>query len=206
MSNHMPDVDIDVKERTHALSGHKFVQASLLQGEVLKKHPSGVYFQNVPVDPVTGYCSIPNGTEAADLATELGFFKLDLIPSHAYDNIKNPAHLEELLQRPTPWEKFLDKEVLRQLQQLGRHYEIVTRYPPKSIEDLSCLIAIIRPGKKHLIGQDWEFIRSKIWEPDESGYYYKKSHAVAFAISMTVQLKALMELNMNANDGTLRTF
>ena len=53
-------------------------------------------------------------------------------------------------------------------------------------------IAIIRPAKKYLIDEviknDWESINDRIWLKEDSGYMYKKSHAIAYALSIIVAL------------------
>lgn len=190
----MPDVDIDVQDRAKALEGHRFVRASLLEKGELRPHNTGVYFQDVPVDPITGLCAVPSGRKADDLAEELGFFKLDLISSNIYDHVRDPEHMRELLAKPVDWEKFRERKTIETLQQLGKHYELVREYPPTSIDDLACLIALIRPGKAHLKGEPWGVILDDIWIHDEDdSYFYKKSHAVAFATAMVVQFQSLIE-------------
>ena len=53
-------------------------------------------------------------------------------------------------------------------------------------------IAIIRPAKKYLISEvtnnGWDSIIDKIWIKEDTGYMYKKSHAVAYALSITVAM------------------
>lgn len=61
-----------------------------------------------------------------------------------------------------------------------------------SIEKLAMFIAIIRPGKKYLIDKvinnSWDSINDKIWIKENTGYQYKKSHAIAYALSITVAM------------------
>jgi DNA polymerase III alpha subunit len=61
---------------------------------------------------------------------------------------------------------------------------------PSSIEQLAMFIALLRPGKRHLIGKSWQTIEAEIWIPTEK-YYFKKSHAIAYATSIVVQLNLL---------------
>ena len=55
-------------------------------------------------------------------------------------------------------------------------------------------IAIIRPSKKYLIpvikkSKDWNTIIDKIWIKENTDeYQFKKSHAIAYALSITTVL------------------
>ena len=189
-----PDIDIDVKDRLEALKGHVYTSASIVVDGDLKKHNTGVFFQKVPVDPITGYCSLPSGKRSGDRASEAGFMKVDFIPNHAYELVESPEHMDDLLDKEIDWTLFDREDVVKKLQQLGNHHEIVYAYQPQSIADLACLIALIRPGKMHLIGEEWDVIREEIWKPQADGSYsYKKSHAVAFAMCIVVQLQSMIE-------------
>lgn len=159
----------------------------------LKRHTSGVFFQKIPVDPVTKLSAFPSGDKGGELASRFGFAKVDFLPSTAYHGVRNPEHLQEILRRPVPWELFEREDIVVQLQQLGKHYDLVYGYQPKSIEDLACIIALIRPAKMHLIGQEMSVIRSEVWKRDGAGYYFKKSHAIAFAMLIVVQLQVMLE-------------
>lgn len=189
----MPDVDIDVKDREHALEGHVYVKASLLERGDLRKHNTGVFYQSVPEDPITGLSAFPSGKGSGDMASFYGFFKMDLIPNHAYSRVVDPAHLDRLLATPVDWSLFTVREVVESLHQLGNSFDIVDAYEPKSVEDLACLIALIRPGKRHLMGQEWDVVRREVWVPSSDEYFYKKSHAVAFAMCIIVQLNSMIE-------------
>lgn len=190
---HLPDVDIDVADRARALEGFTFTPASQIADGRLKKHNTGVYFQNVPYDPVQGVCALPSGKNGGELASVFGFAKVDILPNHAYEGVRNPDHLREILSRPVPWEKFDDEVIVKQLQQINAHFTLVEGYQPRSIEDLACVIALIRPGKRHLVGQDMETVKSEVWKKVEGGYTFKKSHAIAFAMMIVVQLQVLLE-------------
>lgn len=190
----LPDIDIDVKDRAACLESAPFVQASLIHDEKLVKHPTGVFFQRVPADPLTGLSAFPSGKEDGDVAGQLGYYKFDLIPNHAYDRVRGPAHLDELMSRTVDWSMFQRGEVVRRLQQLGKHESLLAAYPPTCVGDLAVLIAVIRPGKMHLIGEPWSTVEHEVWKKDPDGAYgYKKSHAVAFALCIVAQLQSLIE-------------
>jgi len=52
-------------------------------------------------------------------------------------------------------------------------------------------LALIRPGKKHLIGKSWKEVSETIWEQTEDGYSYKKAHAVSYAKLVALHMNIL---------------
>jgi DNA polymerase III alpha subunit len=65
---------------------------------------------------------------------------------------------------------------------------------PTSVEELAMCLALIRPAKRHLIGKTWTEIGTEIWEKPENGdYYFKKAHAVAYAMVIAVQINLICE-------------
>ena len=46
-------------------------------------------------------------------------------------------------------------------------------------------LSVIRPAKRHLIGLPWAEVAQTVWErPADDEYYFKKSHAVAYAMQL----------------------
>jgi hypothetical protein len=196
MSNNLPDIDIDVLDRSIILAGLNYVPASMAMDGDLKKHPTGVFFQSIPVDPKTGLAVFPSGKKSGDISDEKGFFKVDFINNAAYQHVKNLAHMDELLTKPINWHVFGDPNVVAKLQHIGNHYEIISYYPPTCIMDLAILIALIRPAKRYLIGSDWVTISNNIWKVENDGYRFKKSHAVSYAQMIIVQLHSLQDIGV----------
>ena len=65
-----------------------------------------------------------------------------------------------------------------------------------SIPRLAMFLSVIRPAKRHLIGRPWAEVAKTIWErPDDGGYYFKKSHAVAYAHLVAVHMNLLDSTN-----------
>jgi len=65
---------------------------------------------------------------------------------------------------------------------------------PQSVIELAEVLAIIRPAKRHLLGQVPEVIKAEVWKkPTDDTYYFKKAHAVAYAVSIVVQLNLFCE-------------
>jgi hypothetical protein len=63
---------------------------------------------------------------------------------------------------------------------------------PTSIEQLAMILAMIRPGKRYLVGNTWEVIEKEVWEKTDE-YFFKKSHAVGYAVAIIVQLNLICE-------------
>jgi DNA polymerase III alpha subunit len=54
-------------------------------------------------------------------------------------------------------------------------------------------LAMIRPGKKHLIGKTWKEIGETIWDKVEGEYSFKKSHSIAYAHLVVVHMNIINE-------------
>jgi len=55
------------------------------------------------------------------------------------------------------------------------------------------MLAVIRPGKKHLIGKNWRDIAKTVWDKGSDGYTFKKAHGVAYAHLVVVHMNLLCE-------------
>ena len=185
------DIDIDTKNRDDLLKHFTYIPATeRITDDGFQKHKSGVYFDNIPVDPSTGLASIEYKQ-----AEELGYQIVDFLNVKVYENVRDRQHLKELMERPVPWEAFTIPEIIGELFQLGNQVSTVLAWPPTSIDELAMLIAMIRPAKRHLIGcGSWSRVREDIWEkPTDGQAYFKKAHSFAYAHAIIVQLNALIE-------------
>jgi len=190
----MTDIDIDLKNREDVLSKLQHISASIITNTV-KKHNTGVYFHNIPHDPSTNLSTI-SYKEAEDL----GYFKIDLLNVNIYEHVKNEAHLNTLLKRVPDWDLLVHKEIVQQLFHIHDHYDIVAQMQPRSIDQLAMVLAIIRPAKRNLLGQQWLTIEKQVWlKPNDNSYYFKKSHAISYAYAIIVQLNSLCELAESAD-------
>jgi DNA polymerase III alpha subunit len=87
------------------------------------------------------------------------------------------------------WDMLKDKGVVDQLFHINGHFDIVSKLEPKTIEQLAAVLAIIRPAKRGLMYKDWQEILRDVWiKPADNSYYFKKSHAVAYAQAIVVQM------------------
>ena len=181
------DIDIDVKSRDVLLEKLKHIPASIIQNGEIKKHNTGVYFTDIPVHPFTNSANI-DYKEAEDR----GYFKLDILNVSVYEKVKNEKHLQELIDQEPDWSLLEHKEIVEQLFHIHNHFDIVNTLKPKSIEQLAAVLAIIRPAKRYLAKQNWNEIESNVWQkPTDGTYYFKKSHAIGYALAICVQMNIL---------------
>ena len=67
---------------------------------------------------------------------------------------------------------------------------------PKSVEQLAAVLAIIRPSKRYLQNKSWDVIQREVWiKPinDNKAYYFKKAHAVSYAMACVVHINLICE-------------
>lgn len=182
------DIDIDVADRDKLLSLIKHTPASLKQDNKIKKHNTGVYFHEVPSDPLSGLATVDY-----EEAERIGFFKIDVLNVSVYKDIKTPQELDDILSRNTMWELLEHKEVVSNLFHIHNHYDIVKRMRPQNVEQLAAVLAIIRPAKRYLLGKSWDEVFADVWEkPDNDVYYFKKAHAISYATAIVLQLNMLV--------------
>jgi len=182
----MPDIDIDFADRTKILDIIKHVPATLEDG---RKHNTGVYCQQIPVNPITGQASIDY-----NVAEERGYFKIDFLNVGIYQDIKDENHLNKLLETEPLWQLLQHEEFVNQLFHLNGHGDVLKKTCPTSVEQLGAVLAMIRPAKRYLIGKDWTTIMSEVWIKPETGeYYFKKAHAISYAMAVIVHMNLLCE-------------
>ena len=184
----MPDVDIDFFDRDNTLKLFKHTPATIIKDDKIEKHKTGVYFHAIPNHPVTGQATL-DYKEAEDR----GYFKIDCLNVNIYKNVKSEQELVELMIQEPDWDMLNNKAIVDQLFHLNGHYEIVSRLKPKSIEQLAAVLAIIRPAKRYLLKQNWDEIKTNVWKkPADGSYFFKKSHAVAYAQAVVVQMNLMV--------------
>lgn len=188
MSN-QTDIDIDVINRDDVLSKIKHVSASINKNGVYTKHNSGVYVSDIPYDPVTNLASLDYKE-----AEERGYFKLDFLNNSLYQGVRDEAHLIALMEQEPNWDLLQYPEVVENLAHVSKHVDVLQVLKPQSVTALAEVLAIIRPAKRHLLNESQETIRTEVWKkPTDDSYYFKKAHAVAYAVSIVVQLNLFCE-------------
>ena len=179
------DVDIDMANRDNLLSVLRHVKGSIKRPDGFENHNTGVYIQIISF---TGLSTIDH-KEAEDI----GYFKLDILNNSVYKGIRTEGELDDLCKMEPMWELFSHKEIVEQLFHISNHYHIVSQHLPKNIEQLAMILAMIRPGKRYLVGKSWSEIEDQVWEkPDNNTYFFKKSHAYSYAMAIIVQLNKIV--------------
>ncbi len=188
----MPDIDIDFFDRDIALKLLKHIPASRIDNDEIKKHNTGVYLHQVPTDPLTGLASLDY-----DDAEKRGYFKVDFLNVSIYKDIKSEEEILNLLKIEPLWDLLEQKEFCDLIFHVNGYHDLVARLKPRSIEQLAMFLAILRPGKKHLVPtcetKGWDSIKDEIWEKTDDSYSFKKSHAVAYAHAIVVQMNKICE-------------
>lgn len=183
------DVDIDMANREEFLRLVNHTPASIKsETGAYSKHNTGVYFQTIPTFPLDGFSSIDY--EAAE---EEGWFKVDILNNGIYKDVRDDAHLKQLMDTEPLWDLLEHEDFVIQLFHINNYAKILAHYKPTSVEQLAMILAMIRPGKKHLVGKSWEEISKEVWIKPTEGYYFKHSHAVAYAVAIVVQMNIICE-------------
>lgn len=182
------DIDIDCASNvdpTKIFPGS--VRASIFKDGKLTPHPCGVYFQDVPKDPITDLAAAPY-----ELAEDLGCFKIDFLHLHVYDHFSSRDEIKELLKYDPDWDLLKIPSVVEQLFQLSKHFDIIQQIKPRSVIELADCLALIRPQKRFILKyylQDPVRYRAELYKQEEGGGYgFKKAHAIAYALVVVLQL------------------
>jgi DNA polymerase III alpha subunit len=182
----LPDIDIDFADRDIVLSK---IQHRVATINTEKKHNTGVYVTEIPHNPVDNYSTIDY-----KIAEDRGYFKLDFLNVSIYKDVRDDAHLTELMKREPLWELLEHEDFSEKVFHLNGHNSLLKQLKPQSVEQLAATLAIIRPAKRHLANESWETIMKEVWtKPTDDSYYFKKAHAISYAMACVVHINLLCE-------------
>jgi DNA polymerase III alpha subunit len=186
----MPDIDIDFADRTITLEKIKCTTAAIKDTNgIFKKHNTGIYCTSIPYNPITKLSTI-DYKEAEDR----GYFKIDLLNVSIYKDVRDDVHLKTLMETEPLWDLLEQDDFSNLLFHVNGHGAILRQMKPTSILQLAAILAMIRPAKRYLIGKDWDSVMTEIWmKPENDDYYFKKAHAVAYAMAIVVQMNLICE-------------
>lgn len=185
----MPDIDIDFVDRKAALDLFRHIPASRVDDGELVKHNTGVYLHPVPVWARKNISSLDYQS-----AEDHRFFKIDFLNVNLYQGIEDENHLLALMSKEPLWELLQQTDFTDMLFHVNGHSDILQKTKPESVEQLAAVLAMIRPAKRHLVGNDWRDILDNVWiKPANNEYYFKKSHATAYAVAIVVQMNLICE-------------
>lgn len=195
------DIDIDFANRNQILDLIKHIPASIIdENKNYKKHNTGIYFQNIPVNPLTKSASIDYKE-----AENRGYFKLDFLNVHLYTYIKNNDELIKLMYQEPNWSKLNDKTFFEKLIHINAHFHTYIKMPEPidNVQKMAMFLSIIRPAKRHLIGLPWNKISETVWDKNNSdGYAFKRSHATSYAYLVIVNMNLLEQNQTDLEDLT----
>ena len=182
----MPDIDIDFADRSVILDKIQHRVAKLDTG---KKHNTGVYVTECPHNPVDNLATIDYKT-----AEDRGYFKLDFLNVSIYKDVKDEKHLQRLMNKEPEWSLLQHDDFTDLIFHISGHGEILRKTKPTNVEQLAAVLAMIRPAKRHLVNETWQTILESVWvAPTDGSYYFKKAHAIAYAVSVVVHMNLLCE-------------
>jgi hypothetical protein len=185
------DIDIDFPDRQQALDLLSYTPAGIVRDGELVKHNTGIYVTDIPTDPFIGVASIDHKA-----AEDLGYMKLDFLNVSLYTHIKNEEHLTQLMTAEPLWDLLYQREFCNQLIHIGNHFDTLIKMPEpvNSIPRMAMFLAVIRPAKRHLIGETWKTVAETVWEkPTDDSYFFKKSHSLAYAHLVAVHMNLICE-------------
>ena len=182
------DIDIDFADRDSILKLIRHVPARQWHQGQVRRHNSGVYVTDIPVDPINN-CAALDYEEAE----QRGYFKIDFLNMGVYQLVKSPEHYEQMLSATPPWDRlWQDTEWARQLVHVGNYTDLLKNMRPTTIPQMAAFISIIRPGKAHLQNQSWADVFAGVWDGDDSqGYTFKKSHSLSYAMLVVLHMNLL---------------
>ena len=190
------DVDIDLVNRDELLALLDHIPASISKNGIHSKHNTGVYFQSIPLNPFTGAATFDH-----KVAASRGYFKIDLLNMSAYNGVNNEAHLIALQNKEPEWSLLQEKDICDKLVHINGYHTLLKSLKPTSIVELAIVLALIRPGKKHLIDKcirnGFKSVEDEIWEKSIDQYAFKKAHAISYSHLIIVQLNLLCETLLN---------
>lgn len=194
MTYNIADLDVDLSENTRndILNKIKHIPASKINEKGIFPHNVGVYFCDVPQDKISGLASI----DYKRAEEEFGFYKVDLLHNLTYDKFSSRKEVEDSISKEPNWNLLKNPLVVEKLPHINNYADLLLKLPLiTSVEELAMFIAIIRPAKKYLIDSvlknGWKSIEDKIWLKEENGFQFKKSHSIAYALSIVCCMNSL---------------
>lgn len=186
------DIDLDLPSNFDVNKVfNQAITASRVQNKQLVKHPTGAYFQKIPIDKQTNLAAIPY-----DKAEKLGYIKIDFLHLSLLKLFKNKNQMRKLLNKEPDWNILHWSSAVKQMFHIHNHFNVVQKVRPRCIEELADCLALIRPSKRYLLSQ-YALIRNRpkdhirkllYMKPHDNQYHFKRSHAIAYACTVVLQM------------------
>jgi len=157
------DIDIDCKNRNDILQYINCVPAKKTDGT---KHATGVYIQDIPIDPLTGLAEV--------FYDESEYTKIDFLNLSTLNYFSSNEEITELINREPNWNLLKIKEIVAKLPQIHDHFDLVQEINPRSVDDLMVILDKIR---------------------EHSKYKFRRSHCTAYALNIIALLNYFEKIN-----------
>jgi hypothetical protein len=184
------DIDIDVKSGLDRSVYGTRAMVYNEEHESLSIHPSGVYLDIVPIDKVMGICSFDH-----HYGDEYGFIKIDLLTNTSYDRFMSKEEVREMSEKEPNWRLLKDKKIVSRLPHISNHFDFIQSLDITSVDDLADALALIRPGKTHLIDgylDNKKSVRRQLYlRPTNNQAFFKKAHAYSYAVMIATILNKM---------------
>jgi len=186
------DIDIDLANRDQVLALIDYTAASQRKNDQLVRHNSGIYITDIPRDTLNGYASIDY-----QQAEQRGYFKIDLLNNTVYQLIRDQQHYDQMLAATPPWQRLQDQQFVQKIVHINNAWDQLQRMPEPvdSLARMAMFIAVIRPAKRYLQGKPWREVAERIWLAEQDGYYFKKSHSVAYSHLVALHMNLVHALD-----------
>jgi hypothetical protein len=162
------DIDIDCRDRSDVLKHINYISARKTDGT---KHATGVYVQDIELDPVTGSANFDYDKSS--------YTKLDFLNLSTLSYFKSNEEISEFISKEPNWDMLKIPEIVKKLPQVHDHYDLLQELNPRSVEDLINVLHKIR---------------------EHSQYKFKTSHATAYALNIVAILNYFEEVNYIPED------
>ena len=179
-----PDVDIDVGSNFKPASN--WVRASIIRDNKLIAHNSGYYIHNIKSIFPQKLSII-----SYDILDQTNISKVDFLHNTFYDNFNFRYEILDLIKRPVNWSLLTNELLVKKLMHVSNRYKEMQQFNINSVPELADFLALMRPGKIHLMQKylkDKSSVANELYAPCDK-YYFKKSHAYAYATLITVQMR-----------------
>lgn len=184
------DVDIDCSSKTERTSYG--VRSMVYNPDTCRilPHPSGVNLDVIPVDLETGLAAIEHKEAAA-----LGYTAVDILTNTSYDRFSSKQDVIDMSKKDPNWSLLEKRSFVEKLPHIGNHFDVVSIVQPKSIDDLADILALIRPGKRHLL-EAYQAkklsVRRQLYKRSANGQaYFKKAHSYSYALMIVAIINKL---------------
>jgi hypothetical protein len=189
------DIDIDLANRDQVLALIQHTPAMQKVNGQIRKHNSGIYPTDIPLDPVNRCAAIDYKA-----AEQLGYFKIDMLNVGVYNLVRDYEHYEHMLAQTPNWSRlWTDPAWAQNLIHVGGYTALLNSMRPDSIPRMAAFVAVIRPGKAHLQNQPWDQVFASVWDGDSSrGFVFKKAHAVGYSMLVALHMNLLSDKGSSA--------